>query len=424
MKKFLLFLAISLSIFTISAYANKISPAIDIIANENSMVKASVLNDGEIQFDTSDFDVPLNTNVNVITISSLPAQSSGRLMLGNLYVVENQIIKREDFSLLKFVPVSNDVQDCSFTFEPNNYNYQIECTIKTLKNVNYSPSATNGKEISAWTQENISCYGTLPGYDPENDNLKFEIVSLPKKGIVTILDAYNGDYTYTPYKNSRGDDTFTYRVVDSFGNHSEECTVTVDVKKLRTSMVYNDTKDSLYQNAILVMAEHDLMAYTKNTDGSYSFNPKDCVTREEFLSLVMKAMGAKSQPSVEKTRFADDKEINNEYKGYVEAAFSLGIISGTFENDGLHFYPKKEITTAEAAVMINKIIGAKIDGSIPTFKDANEIPSWANEDISILCELGILRRVNGKINPNSPLTREQTAQILMSLLQYRGKLEK
>jgi hypothetical protein len=58
------------------------------------------------------------------------------------------------------------------------------------------------------------------------------------------------------------------------------------------------------------------------------------------------------------------------------------------------------------------------------FHDMDDIPAWALKDITSLTELGILSKVNGKINPNSPLTREQTAKILMSLLEYQGKLKR
>ena len=85
--------------------------------------------------------------------------------------------------------------------------------------------------------------------------------------------------------------------------------------------------------------------------------------------------------------------------------------------------PKSEITTAEASVIINKIIGSKSSASKDAFSDSDEIPDWARDSIVSLCEIGILEKENGKISPNSPLTRAQTAQILMSLLEYRGKLE-
>ncbi len=423
MKKILIFSCFLMLLLCISASASKLSPAIDVIANENSIVKASVMQDGELLFDTSEFDSHLNTTVYQIKICSLPDADYGRLMLDNLYVVENQVIKREDFSMLRFVSSGKEIDTCCFSFEPNGYGYQIECMIKSLKSVNFSPVASNGEVVSAWTQRDISCYGTLQGYDPEGDGLKFEIVKYPEKGLVSLTDNINGDYVYTPFKKARGSDAFTYRVIDSHGNISEECRVNIKIEKLRTSLVYNDISDSKYQNAILVMSKYDILASENDKDGELIFNPKETITRESFLKALMEIMGAKNVPSVQKTRFADDLEIGSEYKGYVEAAYSLGIIKGTVESDGLHIYPKREITISEASVMINNILGAKAKGYLPTFKDANEIPSWASEDLGILCTLGILHTENGKINPNSPLTKEQTAQILMSLLEYRGKLK-
>jgi hypothetical protein len=213
-----------------SVSASKLSFAIDVIANENSMVKTSTINNGEFIFDTSDFDIPLGTNINQIIICSLPDSKHGRLMLDNLYVVENQVIKRDDFSMLRFVPTSENVNECNFTFKPNHNDYEIECTLKTLKNVNFSPVVSNSEEISAWTHIDISCYGTLRGFDPDGDEIKYEIVSYPQKGLVEITDVINGDYIYTPYSKAKGVDSFTYRVVDCYGNYSKECKVNLKIE--------------------------------------------------------------------------------------------------------------------------------------------------------------------------------------------------
>ena len=137
--------------------------------------------------------------------------------------------------------------------------------------------------------------------------------------------------------------------------------------------------------------------------------------------MIMKAMGAETAPQIEKTRFADDSEISPEYKGYIESAFSLGIIEGKIENDGVHFNPKDPITLSDAAVIINNIIGKKSTTSLTVFADDDEIPSWARADIEALCEAGILKKTDGEISPNAPLTKAQVAQILMSLIKYRGK---
>ena len=115
------------------------------------------------------------------------------------------------------------------------------------------------------------------------------------------------------------------------------------------------------------------MECSENKDGSFSFNPNEIVTREEFVYLLMLTMGAKNVPTLDVTRFADNSEISPQYRGYIESAVSLGIITGTNEADGLHFYPKKEITTADASVIINKIIGAKPTNDKQTFVDEKEM---------------------------------------------------
>ncbi|MBQ8546672.1 MAG: S-layer homology domain-containing protein [Clostridia bacterium] len=420
MKRIFFFSIVFIFLFTGVALASeKISPAIDVIANESNMIKSGVLNDGELCFDTSDFDNTLGTNVKSIKVTALPEVSSGRLMLDNLYVVENQVIYRDDFSLLKFVS-TNSAESPVFKFKPNGFDYEIECSLISLESVNLSPVASNGAGISAWTMKNVSCFGTLLGYDPEGDELKFEAASLPKKGLLTISNNKTGDFLYTPYENAKGTDAFSYRVRDSYGNYSETCTVNIKIEKNAPSMVFSDVEEK-YICATSIACENELMTWSKSDDGVLCFEPNAEVTREEFVVMIMRAMGAESAPTIEKTRFADDNEISPQYKGYIESAFSLGIVKGKTENDGIHFNPKDPITLADAAVIINNIIGRKTTTSLTVFADDDEIPNWARHDIEALCEAGILKKNDGEISPNAPLTKAQVAQILMSLIKYRGK---
>ena len=422
MRKFLFFCIICIFSLSITAFASeKLSPAIDIIAGDNGMIKAGVINNGEMSFDVNDFDNALMTNVSSITVTSLPSEESGKLMLENLYVVENQVIKREDFSSLRFIPKSSEAYECTFNFIPNLEAYELECVLKVMTNVNYSPVATNGKAVSTWTNSDVSFFGVLDGYDPDGDNIIFEVVSYPKKGLIEITNSETGDYKYTPYEDAIGVDTFTYRVRDEYGNYSAQTSVNVKIEKLKTTLVFSDMSGHKALNAVYEVSEV-FMNSEKNEDGTYTFNPSKEITKEEFLALVMDVMGAKNVPSMSKTRFADDKEIDPKYKGYFESAFALGIINGERKNDGIYVSPKAKITTAEGALIINKIIGTRGDGATTTFADDSDIPDWARAAVTSLSELGILTPENGKINPNSPLTRAQTAQILMSLLEYRGKL--
>jgi hypothetical protein len=422
MKKFLFFLVICVFALSIGTLALEgVSPAIDIIAGENVMIKSDTVASKEICFDTNDFDKPTGTNVSSIKVTQIPSSEQGKLMLGNLYIVNGQVIEREDFSSIRFIPRTKDTE-CTFKFSPNGASYELECILKTIKEVNFSPVSTNGALISVWTGTDISRFGVLDGHDPDGDEIKFEIVSLPEKGLIEITNAKTGDYKYTPFAGARGKDTFTYRVMDEYGNYSAEATVNVKIEKLKTTLVFSDMSGNKALNAACVVADK-YMSVQKNQDGTYSFEPSRTVTTEEFLALVMDVMGAKNVPVLSKTRFADDESIDAKYKGYFESAFALGIIEGERKSDGIYVNPKAEITTANASVIINKIIGASGEGARTTFSDGEDMPDWARASITSLCEIGILSCENGKINPNSPLTRAQTAQILMSLLEYRGKLK-
>ena len=194
----------------------------------------------------------------------------------------------------------------------------------------------------------------------------------------------------------------------------------IKIENKATDLKFSDV-DKLDLNAVAVVCEKDLMKYYINTDGSLSFNPDEVITREEFIVLIMNVMGAKDVPNLEKTRFADDKDIKPEYKGYIESAFVLGIIKGDRQVDGVHINPKKPITLAEGAVIINNIIGANKDTCLTVFSDDDEIPSWARSSIEALTEVGILKKDEGKISPNEPLTKAQVATILLSLLKHQGK---
>ena len=417
MKKIFFFSIFFIFLFAMTVCAsNKISPAIDVIAGKNDMIKSSVPTSGEIGFDIDDFDHTLGSNVESIKITSLPASKDGRLMVDNLYVVENQVIKREDFSLLKYV--SKNGKDVSFKFKPSGCEYEIECVVIPLSSVNLSPVASNGASVSASTIKNIACFGTLLGYDPEGDELEFEIVSYPKKALVCLTNASTGDYVYTPYKNARGKDVFSYRVKDEYGNYSETCTVEVKIENKKTDYVFTDVKNTdLY--AVTTVCEMELMKASINSDGSYSFNPNEEITKEEFIVLVMTVMGARDVPRIEKTRFADDKDIKPEYKGYIESAFSLGIIKGESKVDGVYINPKSSITLADASVIINRILGLKTDTCLAVFADEEQIPTYAKESIEALTEAGIIKKNEGNISPTKPLTKAQVATILMSLLKYK-----
>lgn len=410
-----------------------VSLGLETISYQNEMVKSGLVY-GNISFTASDFDRAVGiSKVKSITVTSIPEISDGSLMLGNVNVYPGQVISRANMELLKFVPSQGDVAqrdaaqggayDCSFTFNAGSA-YDIECILRMTNEVNFAPTVSLvdtslGGAVSVWTQKDICSFGSLSASDPEGDELVFEITNSSKKGIVVLTDKNHGDFKYTPYAGCSGSDRFTYVVRDEYGNYSEEATVTVKIVRPEADIVFSDMekdKDWAY-NAALVMTARGIMSCPQ-INGAYTFNPNGAVTRSEFLVMVMTALGADSIPTVATTGFADDSDIPASAKGYAASALKLGIVKGDTSQSGLtYFHPNDPITRAEAAVILNNIIGAPIPTSVPVFSDSSAVPAWAQNALYAMNDLGIMKGTgSGFISPSSTLNRAQTAQILFSML--------
>lgn len=416
-----LFLTTMLVAIPVAALGNVVlTPGLECLSDACDMIQTGLIAN-EIQFTTSDFANAIGYTPRSITITSLPPARDGTLYFGTLPVAVDQEIQIRNVSLLRFVP-NGDCIDSSFRFRGDN-TYSHSCTLRFTQTVNQSPVAENtdaaSVPVSAWTQQNISTWGTLPGFDPDGDPLTYEIVSYPTKGLVSITNETTGNYRYTPYDGVIGTDSFTYRVRDSYGNYSPVQTWTVSIDEPACQVVFADMQEHWAKNAALVMvAENAMDVYAEG--GQVYFHPDETITREDYLVTVMKALGAGDvEPCT--TVFADHSDIATAATGYIQRAYRLGIIRGSVQGEEIYFRPKDNITRAEAAVILNAIIGADTPDVIPTFADTAAIPTWASPSLYALNSLGILQGTgDGALSPDSPVSRAQTAQMLLTLQQRMG----
>jgi len=80
------------------------------------------------------------------------------------------------------------------------------------------------------------------------------------------------------------------------------------------------------------------------------------VTREEFISILIKAYGIKNNANISTTqvnKFFDDSEISAELKETIYKARKLGFING---DENGNFNPKKSLSRAEAVTVFNNIL--------------------------------------------------------------------
>lgn len=405
-------------------YGGMLSPAMVNLAEEVTLVKSGLVS-GDIVFSPQDFTKAVGGRVESVTVTALPSQSCGTLTFDSAPVAANQMISSESLGKLKFTPASG-CTEASFRFKANG-EYSMVCLLRYTDSVNSAPVIAQSVQTSAgnddgiWTQRDISVFGALDAFDPEGDALKFEIVKYPENGILQLLNKERGDFKYTPCDGVVGEDSFTYTVCDEWGNYAGEAAVSVKIEKEAADLVFADMDEHWAHNAALVMAADRAMDFETRGSLVY-FRPDEEISREDFLVTVMKALGAGDVPPA-KTVFADDGDISENASGYTARAYELGIIKGRKENGELYFRPAESITRAEAAVILNSIIGASEPDTVPVFADNTAVPAWARGALYALSDAGIFTGTgSGYLSPNMHLSRAQTAQILLTVKKYTGNM--
>lgn len=198
------------------------------------------------------------------------------------------------------------------------------------------------------TYRNASVGGKLNAYDPEGGELKYSLTTEPVKGKLELNE--DGSFVYTPEEGKKGRDYFGYKVSDTEGNISQEATVIIRIEKQNTDVLYSDMDGHPQEYSALLLSEMNV--YTgKCAAGQYCFEPDDPVTRGEFISLCMSALGDGTTAAVLNTGYSDDAVIPVWMKSYATEARMTGVYKGEcFEAD-------KPICHDEAALILNRALG-------------------------------------------------------------------
>ncbi len=331
------------------------------------------------------------------------------LKLGTLQVAEGQTVRSEYLSILRFVPANEQVRYTSCTFSHDDT--EIPCTLNLLNAVNYAPTFAAGAS-AVKTYRGVACYGNLPASDPEGDRLDYQVVEYPTHGILTMTDRARGAYVYAPAAGYTGSDAFTVVVRDEYGNYSGTQTVSVQVGKSDTH--FTDVEGHWCENAAIALYDAGIATAVRYQNG-LSFCPTDAVSREEFVTMVMKTLGVSTLTDAESS-FADNSEIAVEYRPYVATAQRLGYIGGREVDGARCFAPKDCITRAEAAVLLNNVFGYETDGAVSVFADDGAIPTWARGAVYALTAAGVFNGDGeGAIRPSALLDRASTVQMLYNI---------
>lgn len=338
-----LFAALLASLLCVGASAGggDISPALDVLRGELTMNKCGIAGDN-IKFSEEDFQSLYGSTVNFITVTSLPDESEGKLSLNGVQVIEGQTISAASLSYLEFIPASEEVGECSFTFKSRASGWEntdVSCIISLSESENLPP-VTSGTTLA--TVENVPVSGTLDVTDPDGDEWVISIEKYPENGMLDVRE--DGSVLYTPLDGYTGTDGFVYRATDTRGNRSADATVTVEVGENESGIVFSDMEKDEYLSAALEMSEKEIMTY-KLTAGEYTFEPDEPVSRVDFVVMLMTALDMTADLERDDAVFADLDGISAGRRAYLAEAADLGIVPA----QGTLFKPLDAITFDEAA---------------------------------------------------------------------------
>lgn len=282
-----------------------------------------------------------------------------------------------------------------------------DTTIEIGTRPNTAPIAEN---LELATYRCVAVTGNFKAIDPDGDLLTFEITAAPKKG--TVSPTGGTGFTYTPNENAKGKDVFTYVAVDSNGGVSSAATVTIDIKKQSTKVMYSDMEGDGAHYSSLVLAETGIFT-GEQLGGQYFFRPEETVSRSEFLAMCLKLTDAKPIEGITRTGFFDDGDIPMWAKPYVSAALMSGIVSGSRDDDGqLVFNSNDPITFAQAAVILNNTLGIT-DVTGVAAVDTEVVPAWAASASVNLSACNILPTGLAGIS-SDVITRADAAEMLVA----------
>lgn len=363
--------------------------------------------DREYCFQSVDFSE--DSALTGICITQLPDPATGTVMLGSRILRPGDILTAGQIEQMTFMPLQTEADTTAcvsyLPIYPDRVEQDATMTISIRGKEDKAPVA---EDSAMETYKNLPNTGKLKAFDPEEQTLTYSIIRQPRRGNVTVGD--DGSFTYTPKKNKIGTDSFTYTATDPAGKVSREATVTVEILKPISQEQYTDTLGRDCRFAAEWMRNTGLFV-GEQVGGTACFQPEKAVSRGEFVTMLIRALDMKVEPTAEFTGFTDDAP--NWLKPYLAAALR----SGMTENwpNTQTFGASEAIIGAEAALLVQNALDLSVS-TVAGKENEGELPVWADSAITAMSEIGIT------LEPMGELTRENAATLLYQVAQMSKTL--
>jgi len=152
------------------------------------------------------------------------------------------------------------------------------------------------------------------------------------------------------------------------------------------------------------------------------FYPQKFVTREEFATLLVQALGEAGEARALQSGTSQFEDVAGRWsQGFVELTWEKGVVYG----DGAgNFSPAQIVTREEAVTMLVKAVGSNLPlAEEPfSFTDDSMIAGWARNSVNLAVSQGLIAGFpDGSFRPRQGLTRAQAVVMLEQFLDLRGQ---
>lgn len=193
----------------------------------------------------------------------------------------------------------------------------------------------------------------------------------------------------------------------------------VDKQTAKNELLYIEDNPNNFKDITKYWAKDEILELSymdiiKGYDNG-TMQPDRTISREEFVAMLVRAIGLPTDDRY-KESYSDVSEKNWSHK-YITTAKENGLLS-IFS--GFYFYPYREITREEMAVITSKAVqNADVTGEKLNLKDIPEYYRY-KDSIDIVTSLGIITGLpDGSFNPQGKATRAQAAAVIGRVLRTR-----
>ena len=221
------------------------------------------------------------------------------------------------------------------------------------------------------------------------------------------------DVYFLPIYGVKGKVKLDYTAFSSSNSDLGSGTITVTVKSKTASSKFTDVTasnvGSWAADSIDFCADNDLV----NGKSTYSFAPKDNLTRGQLVAILYRAAGSPSVTGT--TNPFNDVKTGDYYYNAVLWAYKNDVVNGTGAGK---FSPNANVTREQIAAILYRYMGSPAaTGSLSGYTDRSKISAWATTAMQWAIGKGYITGTSSTtLDPLGQATRAQAAVMLHRFL--------